>query len=157
MWNLRESCSMPSHPLLHPASRNGLTKSSYVGSNLDFPIFKLNGLNNLPGLFELQLFYLWNGNINAWWQCCGEARGQCVWGACRGTSRVRCTWTGFPLLSPLLLPLVCLWLSQGNWLPLEKFCWSGLVRPWAAVTPEESQTWGSWWKAQVPSSAPRGH
>ena len=49
---------MPSHPLLHPVSRNGLTKSSYVGLNLGFPIFKLNDLNNLPDLFELQLFYL---------------------------------------------------------------------------------------------------
>lgn len=49
---------MPSHPLLHPVSTNGLTKSSYMGSNLGFSIFKLNDQNNLPDLFELQLFNL---------------------------------------------------------------------------------------------------
>lgn len=64
---------MPSHPLLHPASRNGLTKSSYV-FNLDFPIFKLNGLNNLPGLFELQLSICEMGILMLGGSAVGEAR-----------------------------------------------------------------------------------
>lgn len=46
--------------------------------------------------------------------------------------------------------------SQDNRPPLQRWSGSALVRPWAAVAPEGSETWHSCWKAWFPSPPPRG-
>lgn len=47
------------------------------------------------------------------------------------------------------------WPSQDSWALQQKLSLNVFQRSWAAGCPEGSETWGSWWKAQLPGPTPR--